>query len=198
MLERDGVFRPFSGWEQWFQALFLAVVPRTAGFNSVPIAELSVPAVLVVIALMWIGASPASTGGGVKTLTVAVAALGVVQLLRGRFSVEVAHREIPLESVLKAFIAVVVSAVFLLGAAFVVQMLEPQQDWIDVLFETASALGTVGLSRGITAELSHASKLFLCLVMLVGRVGVLTVLSMLIPPRRAEQYHYLQERLIIT
>ncbi len=197
-LEHDGVFASFAPWERWFQAMFLAVVPRTAGFNSVPIGELSEPAALVVIALMWIGASPASTGGGVKTLTVAVAVLGMIQLLRGQPYVRVYHREIPLESVVKAFIAVVVSAAFLLVAAFVVHLFEPRASWLDVLFETASALGTVGLSRGITAELSDVSKLLLCVVMLVGRVGVLTVFSMLIPLRRAEEYRYLQERLIIA
>ncbi|MEN3026898.1 MAG: potassium transporter TrkG [Chlorobiota bacterium] len=198
VLERDGVFREFSSVEQWFQALFLATVPRTAGFNSVPIDELSVPASLVVVGLMWIGASPASTGGGVKTLTVAVAVIGVVQLLQGRDRVELFHRELPLESVLRALAAVVASAAFLLSSAFCLQMLEPDRSWIDVLFETASALGTVGLSRGITAELNAASKLLLCLVMLVGRVGVLSVLLLLIPTRSVERYRYPQERVIIT
>ncbi|MCS7177354.1 MAG: hypothetical protein NZ960_07070 [Candidatus Kapabacteria bacterium] len=198
VLEHDGVFRGFSGVEQWFQALFLAAVPRTAGFNSVPIDQLSVPASLVVIGLMWVGASPASTGGGVKTLTVAVAVIGVVQLLRGGDRVELFYRELPLESVLRALAAVVASAALLLSSAFCLQMLEPHRSWIDVLFETASALGTVGLSRGITAELSAVSKLLLCLLMLVGRVGVLSVLLMLIPTRPAERYHYPQERVIIA
>ncbi len=197
-LERDGVFRNFPGWEQLFQALFLAVVPRTAGFNAVPIGELSAPAALVVIGLMWVGASPASTGGGVKTLTVAVAAIGIVQLLSGRGRVEVFHREIPLEHVLKAFVAITVSAAFLLVSALALQLLEPGRIWLDVLFETASALGTVGLSRGITPELSSGSKLLLCLVMLVGRIGVLTAFSILLPARPAEHYRYPQERVIIT
>lgn len=198
VLERHGVFRNFPLWEQFFQALFLAVVPRTAGFNSVPIEELSAPASLVVIGLMWIGASPASTGGGVKTLTVAVAVVGIVQLLSGRGRVEVFHREIPLESVLKAFVAIAVSAAFLLTSALILQLLEPGCLWLDVLFETASALGTVGLSRGITAELSAGAKLLLCLVMLIGRIGVLTAFSLLLPARPSLRYRYPQERVIIT
>jgi potassium uptake TrkH family protein len=197
-LERDGVFRAFSPWEQWFQALFLSVVPRTAGFNSVPISELSPAASLVVIGLMWIGASPASTGGGVKTLTVAVALIGAVQLLAGKERVEVFHREIPVESVFKALVAVVASAAVLLGSAFCLQLLEPRQGWVDVLFEAASALGTVGLSRGITPELGTVSKLLLCLVMLVGRVGVLTVVASVLPARVPLHYRYPQERVIIT
>jgi len=198
VLERRGVLGQFPLWEQWFQALFLAVVPRTAGFNSVSVAELSEPSALVIVALMWIGASPASTGGGVKTLTVAVTLLGVVQLISGRGRVDVFHREIPPESVFKAFVAVVVSAAFLLGAAFVLQLLEFHQRWLDVLFETASALGTVGLSRGITPELSTASKLLLCGVMMVGRVGVLTVLSLLLPAQPAPRFRYPQEQIVIT
>ncbi len=197
LFERDGVFRSFSPEEQWFQALFLAVVPRTAGFNSVPMSELSVPASLVVVFLMWVGASPASTGGGVKTLTLAVALIGAVQLLRqGR--VQLFHREIPVESVVKALSAVVASAAVLLMSAFVLQLLEPRHSWIDVLFEAASALGTVGLSRGITPELGTAAKLLLCVMMLVGRVGVLTVLSLLLPARPAERYRYPSEPVVIT
>jgi Trk-type K+ transport system membrane component len=159
--------------------------------------ELSVPASLVVVFLMWVGASPASTGGGVKTLTLAVALIGAVQLLRqGR--VQLFHREIPVESVVKALSAVVASAAVLLMSAFVLQLLEPRHSWIDVLFEAASALGTVGLSRGITPELGTAAKLLLCVMMLVGRVGVLTVLSLLLPARPAERYRYPSEPVVIT
>ncbi|MDW7996920.1 MAG: potassium transporter TrkG [Bacteroidota bacterium] len=197
-LERNGVFRHLSIGDQWLHALFLSVVPRTAGFNSVPISELSVPASLVIIILMWIGASPASTGGGVKTLTVAVALLGAVQLLRGRKRVEAFHREIPIESLLKAFVALLSSAAFLLTVTVILQVLEPNTPLLDLLFEAASALGTVGLSRGVTEELSPASKLLLVTVMLIGRIGVLTVLSVLIPARPAERYYYPRERIIIT
>jgi trk system potassium uptake protein TrkH len=152
----------------------------------------------VLIVLMWIGASPASTGGGVKTLTVAVALAGVVQLLRGRGRVELFWREIPLESVLKAFMALLVSGILLLSATLLLLWLEPGVPLLDALFEVTSAHSTVGLSRGITAHLRPESKLLLCAVMLIGRVGVLSVAMLLLPARPAQHYRYPQERIIIT
>ncbi|MCS6965705.1 MAG: TrkH family potassium uptake protein, partial [Candidatus Kapabacteria bacterium] len=87
---------------------------------------------------------------------------------------------------------------FLLTVTVILQVLEPNTPLLDLLFEAASALGTVGLSRGVTEELSPASKLLLVTVMLIGRIGVLTVLSVLIPARPAERYYYPRERIIIT
>jgi trk system potassium uptake protein TrkH len=198
LLERTAGLSALPTAQQWLQALFLSVTARTAGFNTIPTEQISAAGSVVLIVLMWIGASPASTGGGVKTLTVAVALAGVVQLLRGRGRVELFWREIPLESVLKAFMALLVSGILLLSATLLLLWLEPGVPLLDALFEVTSAHSTVGLSRGITAHLRPESKLLLCAVMLIGRVGVLSVAMLLLPARPAQHYRYPQERIIIT
>ncbi len=198
LLERTAGLSALPVGQQWLHALFLSVTARTAGFNTVPTDQISPAGSLVLIVLMWIGASPASTGGGIKTLTIAIALIGAVQLLRGGERVELFWREIPLESVLKAFMALLVSGILLLGATLVLLWLEPWVAPLDALFEVTSAHSTVGLSRGITASLRPESKLLLCAVMLIGRVGVLSVAMLLLPVRPVQHYRYPPERVIIT
>ncbi len=198
LLERAAGLSALPVGQQWLHALFLSVTARTAGFNTVPTDQISPAGSLVLIVLMWIGASPASTGGGIKTLTIAIALIGAVQLLRGGERVELFWREIPLESVLKAFMALLVSGILLLGATLVLLWLEPWVAPLDALFEVTSAHSTVGLSRGITASLRPESKLLLCAVMLIGRVGVLSVAMLLLPVRPVQHYRYPPERVIIT
>lgn len=176
LLESSRSFSQFAPAEQWVHSWFFSVTSRTAGFSSLPVGELSHASVLVIIGLMWIGASPASCGGGVKTLNVALAALNIKALVRGRSEVKVFYRTIADQVLHRAFGLIALSLVLIGGGVVLLFYLQPHIPPLDLLFEVVSAWTTAGLSRGITGELSNTSKLVLIMLMLVGRVGILTIL----------------------
>jgi len=185
--------------------LFFAVTCRTAGFNTVPTELLTGPTLIVGILLMAIGASPGSTGGGMKTTTAAVLFAGALSRMRGRPRVEAFGRSLPRDVVAKAIAAVAAFVILVLLGGFALQVTEvglvPHREasahFIDHLFEIVSALGTVGLSTGITAGLSAAGKLVLVVLMFVGRLGPLAIGSSLIGQRRALPYRYPEERILV-
>jgi trk system potassium uptake protein TrkH len=154
----------------WFQAM---TALTTVGFNTHPIGALSAFAVLLMLVLMIAGASPSGTGGGLKSTTVS-AALGVMWgALRGRGSTTYLGRRIPDDRLFAAFSAIIFYLfVFLVGAAAL--LLVQSQPFEDVLFEAASALGTVGLSRGITGDLTSVAKFVVIFLMFIGRIGPLS------------------------
>ncbi len=177
-------------------AFFTSVTARTAGFSTLPMASLTVPAALVVMAFMFIGASPGGTGGGIKTSSVAVLIATVRSILRRRNEVELWKRTLPQDIVNKAMCVVLLS----LGLVFLTTLAVSAIDGgslTDVLFESISAFGTVGLSRGITASLTNASKLVIIATMFLGRIGPLTI-GLAIGHRTMEvPYSYPRERVLI-
>lgn len=179
-----------------FAALFTAATPRTAGFNVVDTASLGQPAMVLLMALMFIGASPASTGGGVKTTTFGVVLVAFWAMVRGRQEPVIFLRRIAFDQVFKA-VAVIWAAAFLVFTATFLLTIFEEKPLIDLLFETFSAFGTVGLSTGITPELSDASKLVLIVTMLCGRLGPLTMFFALTQRRQDELLHYPEEKLMI-
>jgi Trk-type K+ transport system membrane component len=188
-----------EGAGRWMAALFCSMTPRTAGFNNIDMALLSKEGILLTLLLMWIGASPGSTGGGIKTSTVAVAAMAVYHYARGREHMEFAKREIAQDSVLRAFVIITMSLVFIGLASFAVTWFDPVHSLEEIVFECVSAFSTAGLSLGITSSLSGASKAVLILTMFFGRVGVFTLLLGLV--RRAPHaklHRFPVERVIIT
>jgi len=159
---------------RFLAALFQSVTTRTAGFNTIPIGQLSRESLTFMILLMFIGASPGSTGGGIKTTTFAVLLVSVYSILRGRDHVVFFRRNIILSSILKA-LALFVFALFLVMTVFSLLLATEDIPYLQLLFETVSAFGTVGLSTGITASLSTTGKLFIILLMYAGRIGPLTL-----------------------
>jgi trk system potassium uptake protein TrkH len=155
-------------------ALFQAVTPRTAGFNTVPIASLSSITLTIIIILMFIGASPGSTGGGIKTSTFAVLILSLVNILRGKEDIEVFRRKIPQAIVYKSM-ALVVGTLLLISSIFLLLLAFEHKPFLPLLFETISAFGTVGLSMGITPDLTIVGKLLIIILMYGGRIGPLTL-----------------------
>ena len=146
----------------------------TVGFNSVPVGALAPPVLIVMFFLMIVGASPAGTGGGLKTTSFA-ALVGLVRsTLKGRDRVRYFKREIPLERLQTATASLAFYAGLLLVATFLLLLVDPGLPFDAVLFETISAMGTVGLSMGITGELSDLGKLVIVVLMTAGRVGILT------------------------
>lgn len=180
-------------------AMFQSITARTAGFNTVNINHLSAASKTVLILLMFIGGSPGSTAGGIKTVTAAVILLTVVAALRKRSDVEVFKRSIKLVVIGRAVTVVVVFAMVLFLATFALSVTESSNHFgfDDIIFEAASALGTVGLSTGITAALTTAGKFIIIMIMLIGRLGPLTLLAVLTFNIKPAKYSYPDEAIMV-
>jgi potassium uptake TrkH family protein len=179
-------------------SLFGSVTPRTAGFNTVDMAGLSTPFIFMTIMLMWVGASPASTGGGIKTSTFAVAILNIYHSLTGREKIHVANREIEQQSVNRAFAIIFLSLIIIGAAILLLSILEPAMDFLSLCFEVFSAYSTVGLSLGVTATFSDAGKIILMAVMFIGRVGIFSILSGLLAHREPPAYDFPEDSILIN
>ena len=158
----------------WMGAFFSSVSARTAGFSTYPLNGFTKSGLLVLIVLMFIGASPGSTGGGIKTTTFFVLLSGMGAAATNR-SERVFHYAIPKESFKKAAVITLLALAVVICGTYLIGVLEPDLPFLDVLFETVSAYGTVGLSTGITSNLCIGSKVLSIIIMYIGRLGPLTV-----------------------
>jgi len=179
-------------------SFFGSVVPRTAGFNSVNMGQLSVAAIVLTIFLMWVGASPVSSGGGIKTSTFAIALLNTLRIARLKNHIEFHKREIHERSVDRAFAIIILSIIILGCSSLILYIIEPDKGALNILFECVSAFSTVGLSLGITPLLTDLSKLLLVLLMFMGRMGILTLLFALFRRTKTSVYRYPKENIVIT
>ena len=161
----------------WLGAFFHSVSARTAGFSTYPLGSFSNPGLLVLIVLMFIGASPGSTGGGIKTSTFFVLLQGIKSAATNK-SEKAFRYAIPREAFRKASVITLLALSVVLVSTFLITILEPQIRLVDALFEMTSAFGTVGLSTGITPDLSVGSKVISIVVMYIGRLGPLTIASL--------------------
>ncbi len=180
-------------------AFFQSVTARTAGFSTIDINALSVPAKMILIILMFIGGSPGGTAGGIKTVTLAVIIMAVYATVRKRAEVEIFNRCIPQVTVGKALTVVTLFAVVLFSATFLLAITERHNnfDASAIMFEATSALGTVGLSCGITPSLTTAGKIIITLTMLIGRLGPLTLLAVLTFNIKPARYNYPTELVVV-
>lgn len=197
-LEYNNTLAQHSGAGKLMTAFFAAATPRTAGFNTIDTALMGVPALMFVIFLMWIGASPASTGGGIKTSTFALALLSAISLAKGKNRVELNKRQIQESSLRRSFAFIFLSLLFIGLVILVITVVEPDKKATDLIFEVFSAFSTVGLSRGITADLSTWGKYVIILTMFIGRIGALTFLSSLLKKVRHRTYQYPTEGVLIN
>ncbi len=190
-LEGPRSFAAMAPGEQALAAFFQSVTTRTAGFNTVDLALLSPATLFLMILLMFVGGSPGSCAGGVKTTTLGVLVLAMVTRLRGHSHVNLFRRTLGPLTVRNTLTAAVGGTMGVIPALFALLLIEsPQRTFaeerflfIDYLFETVSALGTVGLSTGVTADLSSAARLLVTLLMFCGRLGPLTLASALASPQ---------------
>jgi len=158
-------------------SLFHSMTPRTAGFNTLDTGALTMPSTFLTILMMFIGGSPGSTAGGVKTTTVGIVVIAIFRLIKGNEDVEVLWKRIPIKLILRA-IAVIGIAFMLISIATLVLLVSEKNlglSFLDMLFEVVSAFGTVGLSRGVTPQLSDIGRVVITLTMFVGRLGPLTL-----------------------
>jgi len=178
-------------------SFFQSVTTRTAGFNTVEISELSVPTLLLFIFLMFIGASPGSTGGGIKTTTFTVILLAVWTTIRNKRHLEIGHRTIPHAVAYKAFSVFAFAAILNITFLFVLSISDAQYDIIKLAVEQVSAFATVGLSTGITAGLSDVGKVVIILSMYLGRVGTLTLALALSTKASYAAHKYPETHLVV-
>ncbi len=180
-------------------AMFQSITARTAGFNTVDIAKLSPASQFIIILLMFIGGSPGSTAGGIKTVTFAVLMITAVAALRKRSEVELFQRSIRISIVGRAITVTLLFAAVLFIATLLLTITEHPNEFAmgEIFFESASALGTVGLSTGITPKLTTAGKLIIIIVMLIGRLGPLTLLASLTFNIKPAKFNYPDESVIV-
>jgi len=198
VLEYHNTLAEHQGAGKVITALFGATTPRTAGFNSIDTAALSFPTIMMIILLMWVGASPQSTGGGIKTSTFAIATLNILSLAKGKDRIEIYRRQIASVSVQRAFATISLSLIAIGFSVALLASFDAQLSLKDIAFECFSAYSTVGLSLGITGSLSPPSKVVIILLMFVGRVTMLTLVIAVIRKARYKNYHYPTEEISIN
>jgi trk system potassium uptake protein TrkH len=184
-----------------FGAFFQSVTARTAGFNTVDIRALSPSSKFILILLMFIGGSPGSTAGGIKTVTFVVISMAVIAALRKRQDVEMFKRSVAIVVVGRAMTITLLFVVVLFSAVLVLSITENKNlsnfTMLDIMFEAGSALGTVGLTTGVTPFLTNAGKLIIIVTMLIGRLGPLTLLAAVTFNLKPAQYSYPEEAIIV-
>lgn len=178
-------------------AWFAAMTPRTAGFNTIDYGQMTSAGLFITISLMFIGASPGGTGGGIKTTTVRVLYACTKTVLFNKEEVLCYRRQIPFSLILKAVGVVFASITTVLISTTLISLADPHIDFIDTLFESVSAFATVGLSTGITASISIPGKLVLILTMYIGRVGILVLMTALLGKRRPTALRHPEENLLV-
>jgi trk system potassium uptake protein len=177
----------------WFQA----VTPRTAGFNTIDITKMTSTGLFFTIALMFVGASPGGTGGGIKTTTARVLFACTKAVLQGKEEVLSYHRQIPVPLILKAVGVGVGSALTVVGATVLLTLTDPAADFMHLLFEVVSAFATVGLSAIGTANLSIPGQVVLIPTMYIGRVGILLLVGALLGDPKPTFVNYPEENLLV-
>ena len=175
IFEAKGNLAPLTPPQKVLSALFMSVTPRTAGFNTMDLAALSQPGCLLSIVLMFIGGSPGSTAGGIKTSTIAIIFLAIVSMSRGHNDVTICKKRLETGLVKQAAVILVIYLTGVLLSSMIISHVEALS-MTDVVFETVSAAGTVGLTRGITPDLGVLSRLILIILMYGGRIGGLSLM----------------------
>jgi trk/ktr system potassium uptake protein len=205
LFERNSILKDMGLSTTVLVSFFQAVTPRTCGFNTVDIAGLTNGAILLLMVLMFIGACPGSTGGGVKTTSAALLFLMIWNRFKGHDEVNVFNRTIPKEVLTRtlsiiiasAFSVALITSVLLLAGSATLPPAESRQYFVEYLFETVSAFGTVGLSMGVTAALNDAQKIAVTLMMFAGRVGPLTLAFSLAATASKREITYAEETVMV-
>ena len=197
LFDRNHFFAGKAWHESFFFAFFQSVTTRNGGLATMDVSEFTVPTLLTICVLMFIGASPSSVGGGIRTTTFAITMLTIFAYARGKRRVRVFRREIHEDDIFRSFI-VISTAIMVTGSAIILlTLVEPQFDTIAIIFEACSAFGTTGLSMGITSDLHTSGKLIIIALMFIGRIGIFSYLFILRGRAVKETYRYPKEPMII-
>lgn len=198
IIEQDLFFADKSWHEKLFYSLFNSLTTRNCGLATMDPADFSVPTQFLLSILMFIGASPSSVGGGIRTTTFAVIILTIYTYARGKNEVRIFKRSLRQEDILKSFVVFAVAMMLVSSSAILLDAVEKQRfPLMNIIFEVSSAFGTTGLSLGITGNLSTLGKLLVIFLMFVGRIGILSLLFIFKRGEHKEKYHYPEEKIII-
>ncbi|WP_036687843.1 TrkH family potassium uptake protein [Paucisalibacillus globulus] len=196
LLDMHNFFVGKSWHESIFYALFQSVTTRSGGLSTMDVSLLTESNHLWLSFLMFIGASPSSAGGGIRTTTFALAVIFIITYARGGSSIRIFRREVHEEDLMKAVTVTLMAMLMVFISVLFITTYEPFSI-TEIMFEVTSAFGTVGLSLGITAELSTLTKVILMILMFIGRVGIITFLFMFKKTKKTGDYHYPKERISI-
>ncbi|PIC64366.1 Ktr system potassium uptake protein D [Sporosarcina sp. P13] len=197
LLESFHSFKGMSWHQQFFTALFQSVSARSAGLVTYDVTNFSDATDILVSSLMFIGASPSSVGGGIRTTTFAIALLFLINFAKGNDVIHIFKRQIKLIDVFRSYAVILVACVMVMTALLLLLLTEPGIPVVPLLFEITSAFGTCGMSLGITSELSVVGKLIIMALMFIGRVGLISFIYTLGGRTNKTPYHYPKERVII-
>jgi potassium uptake TrkH family protein len=197
LLELNHFFKDKTWHETLFYSLFQSVTTRNGGLATMDVSEFTAPTLLILSGLMFVGASPSSVGGGIRTTTFAIMILSIIFYAKGRNSIKIFGREVDPVDVQRSFI-VITTASLLCGSSIVLlTILEPSMSILSIVFEVTSAFGTTGLSMGITADLSTAGKVVIIALMFIGRIGIFSFLFIIRGNVVREHFKYPKENVII-
>ena len=196
-LEMFNSFKGMSWHEALFTAMFHSVSSRSGGLVTVDITEFTDGTNIFMSALMFIGASPSSVGGGIRTTTFAIAILFLINFARGKNEIQIFNREIQLIDVFRSYAVIILALFMVLFATIALSISEPSLSMAAIVFEITSAFGTCGMSLGITDDLSNFGKSLIMILMFVGRVGLISFLFTIGGRTTKTKFHYPKERVII-
>lgn len=197
LLEKDHLFASMGEVQRWMTAMFYSMTTRNAGLQINDLGDFQITTLIVFSLLMFIGCSPSSVGGGIRTTTVAIIGLYLFSFLKSEAKINVFGRRIDEDDVKKSIVVFMLSMIM---CFFAVLFLTATEDHplIAIIVEVASAFGTTGLSLGITAELTTVGKIMIALLMFIGRIGMLYTLMLFVPKETRDiGYEYPSEKIII-
>ncbi len=178
-------------------SIVASISPRTAGINSIPIDKMTTTSKFITVILMFIGGSPGSTAGGLKTSTFGIILCTAISVIKGKENADIFGRTIPRGLQLKAVTLLIIGMGLVTTVTMALTIAEPNEAFLDVLYEATSAFGTVGLTTGVTQRLSEPGKIIIIMLMYLGRVGPLTVVMALISRKKGTNYKYPEGKILI-
>lgn len=196
LLERNHFLADKTWHESLYYSLFQSVTTRNGGLATMDVAEFTQPTLLILSFLMFIGASPSSVGGGIRTTTFALLLLSIYHFAKGQNTIKLFKREIEHEDVIRSFIVATTALLMCILAIFILSITEPYTG-MELAFEVFSAFGTTGLSLGITEGLSNIGKIVVMILMFVGRIGIFSFLFLIRGQGEKDSFRYPKERMII-
>jgi trk system potassium uptake protein len=197
VLESNNTLQHSSNFTAVFDSLFQAISPRSCGFNTVNIGNLTSPTIIILILMMFIGGNSGSTAGGIKTSSFTLMILSAASTISGKKNIELARQSISFELINKAFSIFLFMSGFIFTGVFILSITDAHVPMVNLVFEMVSAVGNVGLSTGITAKMSGAGKVILIIGMFVGRVGILTLAFALSKKVISSNYKYPKTHIMI-
>lgn len=192
-----GTMKNMSFKGKILSSIFASVTPRTAGFNSISTADMSMAGRFLTIILMFIGGSPGSTAGGIKTTTAAILLMTIVSIIKGREDTEISKKKIPKDLVYKAFALSTLALTLVIGVTMILSITEVGASFEYILYEVTSAFGTVGITLGLTTKLSFIGKILIILTMYCGRVGPMTVILALANKKSSSSIKYPEDKILV-